>query len=103
MGKIVLPLDPLMRAGCAPFKKNFSGSQGWEVASKIHSQLTKLGYSSSLENLFYGSCSEGLGGVFMRLKVERNWHRLFEDYPKCLYFDGKLTPIAFLYNQTQIK
>lgn len=83
--------DPLIEDRVRPIQENFSGSQGWEVASKIHSQLTKIGgIRPPREFVFMDRAAVGLGGVFMRLKVERNWHRLFEEIiQECPYFDGE--------------
>lgn len=72
--------DPLLDNRVRPIQNNFSASAGWEAATKIHSELHRLGgIRPPKEFVFMDRASVGLGGVFMRLRVERNWHRLFEE------------------------
>ncbi len=72
--------DPLLDDQVRPIQKNFSGADGWQTASYVHAQLNKLGgIRPPREFVFMDRAAVGLGGVFMRLKVEKNWHRLFEE------------------------
>lgn len=56
------------------------GFYGREVAEKVHRQLKSLGgVTPPREFVFMDRAAIGLGGVFMHLKAEINWHRLFHD------------------------
>jgi len=57
-----------------------SGVYGREVAEKVHAELKKLGgVTPPREFVFMDRAAIGLGGVFLHLKAEINWHRLFHD------------------------
>ena len=57
-----------------------SGIYGREVAEKVHKRLRELGgVTPPREFVFMDRAAIGLGGVFMHLKAEINWHRLFHD------------------------
>ncbi len=57
-----------------------SGIYGREVAEKVHKQLRELGgVTPPREFVFMDRAAIGLGGVFLHLKAEINWHRLFHD------------------------
>lgn len=57
-----------------------SGVYGREVAEKVHHQLKSLGgVTPPREFVFMDRAAIGLGGVFLHLKAEINWHRLFHD------------------------
>lgn len=71
--------DPLLDDRVRPIQDNFSGQKGWETASQVHAELNKLGgIRPPREFVFMDRAAVGLGGVFMRLKAEQNWHQLFE-------------------------
>ncbi len=56
------------------------GVYGRDVAEKVHMQLReKGGVTPPREFVFMDRAAIGLGGVFLRLKAEINWHRLFQD------------------------
>lgn len=56
-----------------------SGAYGREVAEKVHAELRRLGgVRPPREFVFVDRAAIGLGSVFMHLKAEINWHRLFE-------------------------
>jgi predicted unusual protein kinase regulating ubiquinone biosynthesis (AarF/ABC1/UbiB family) len=56
------------------------GVYGREVAEKVHKRLRELGgVTPPREFVFMDRAAIGLGGVFMHLKAEINWHRLFHD------------------------
>ncbi len=56
-----------------------SGSYGHEVAQEVHRELRRLGgVRPPREFVFVDRAAIGLGSVFMHLKAEVNWHRLFE-------------------------
>jgi len=72
--------DPLLDDRERPIQENFSGAKGWETATKVHSELHRLGgIKPPKEFVFMDRAAVGLGSVFMRLKVERNWHKMFEE------------------------
>lgn len=57
-----------------------SGIYGREVAEKVHRKLRELGgVRPPREFVFMDRAAIGLGGVFMHLAAEINWHRLFHD------------------------
>ncbi len=57
-----------------------SGVYGRDVAEKVHKRLRELGgVTPPREFVFMDRAAIGLGGVFMHLKAEINWHRLFHD------------------------
>jgi predicted unusual protein kinase regulating ubiquinone biosynthesis (AarF/ABC1/UbiB family) len=55
-----------------------AGVYGRDVAEKVHRQLKeKGGVTPPREFVFMDRAAIGLGGVFLRLKAEINWHQLF--------------------------
>lgn len=61
------------------------GVYGLEVAEEVHRRLRELGgVTPPREFVFMDRAAIGLGGVFLHLKAEINWHRMFheliEDY-----------------------
>ncbi len=55
-----------------------SGVYGARVASKVHSELRRLGgVRPPREFVFMDRAAVGLGSVFMHLRAEINWHKLF--------------------------
>jgi len=56
------------------------GRYGASVAARMHQQLRELGpVAPPREFVLVDRAAIGLGGVFLHLKAEVNWHRLFED------------------------
>ena len=56
------------------------GIYGREVAEKVHKRLRQLGgVKPPREFVFMDRAAIGLGGVFMHLGAEVNWHRLFHE------------------------
>ena len=56
-----------------------SGSEGREVAMKVYEELRRIGgVQPPREFVLMDRAAIGLGSVFMHLKAEVNWHRLFE-------------------------
>ncbi len=54
------------------------GEYGRETARKVHQELKKLGtVRIPAEFVFMDRAAIGLGGVFIQLGAELNWHRLF--------------------------
>ena len=57
-----------------------TGAYGRDVAEEVHREIRRLGgVTPPREFVFMDRAAIGLGSVFMRLKVEINWHRLFHD------------------------
>lgn len=57
-----------------------TGQYGRAVAEKVHEELRRLGgVKPPREFVFMDRAAIGLGSVFMRLKAEINWHRLFRE------------------------
>jgi predicted unusual protein kinase regulating ubiquinone biosynthesis (AarF/ABC1/UbiB family) len=57
-----------------------SGIYGREVAETVHRRLRELGgVRPPREFVFMDRAAIGLGGVFLHLKAEINWHRLFHE------------------------
>jgi hypothetical protein len=53
---------------------------GAEVAGKVHAELRKIGgVKPPREFVLMDRAAIGLGSVFMRLKAEINWYRLFHE------------------------
>jgi predicted unusual protein kinase regulating ubiquinone biosynthesis (AarF/ABC1/UbiB family) len=53
---------------------------GAKVANKVHSELRRLGgVTPPREFVLMDRAAIGLGSVFLHLKAEINWHRLFHD------------------------
>jgi len=57
-----------------------SGAYGAGVAAKVHRELNRLGgITPPREFVLVDRAAIGLGSVFMRIKAEVNWHRLFHE------------------------
>ena len=55
------------------------GMYGASVAAKVHAELRRLGgVTPPREFVLMDRAAIGLGSVFLHLKAEINWHRLFE-------------------------
>ena len=71
--------DPLLDDRIRPIQDGFSGSKGWQTAKIVHQKLNACGgLRPPQEFVFMDRAAVTLGGVFMRLKAEQNWHQLFE-------------------------
>jgi hypothetical protein len=57
-----------------------TGVYGREVAESVHAELRRLGpVTPPREFVFMDRAAIGLGSVFLHLKAEINWYRLFHD------------------------
>ncbi len=57
-----------------------SGVYGRRVAEKVHRELRRLGgLTPPSEFVYMDRAAIGLGSVFLHLRAEINWHRLFEE------------------------
>ena len=71
---------PLLNDSSEPISQLRDGSEGRKVAAKVHQELRKVGgVEPPREFVLMDRAAVGLGSVFMRLKAEVNWHRIFED------------------------
>ena len=53
---------------------------GAQVAGKVHAELRRLGgVTPPREFVLMDRAAIGLGSVFLHLKAEINWHRMFHD------------------------
>ena len=57
-----------------------SGQYGRETAEKVHEELKKIGgVKPPREFVLMDRAAIGLGSVFMHLKAEINWYRVFHE------------------------
>ena len=72
--------SPLMKDKVQKIQENTSGTYGAKVASEVHKELRKLGgIQPPREFVFMDRAAVGLGSVFMHLKAELNWYRIFNE------------------------
>ena len=71
---------PLMKDRAQSIQEDNSTRYGAEVAGKVHAELRKIGgVKPPREFVLMDRAAIGLGSVFMRLKAEINWYRLFHE------------------------
>lgn len=71
---------PLLEDGPRPIEGSNSRVYGAQVAGKVHRELRRLGgVRPPREFVLMDRAAIGLGSVFMHLRAEINWHRLFHD------------------------
>jgi predicted unusual protein kinase regulating ubiquinone biosynthesis (AarF/ABC1/UbiB family) len=71
---------PLMEDRARLIQEARSGVYGREVAEKVHRELRRLGgVRPPREFVLMDRAAIGLGSVFLHLKAEINWHRLFHE------------------------
>ena len=76
MGRIYL--FPLMEDKIQKIQQSDSGIYGAQVAAEVHMELKKLGgVKPPKEFVFMDRAAVGLGSVFMHLKAEVNWYKIF--------------------------
>ena len=69
---------PLLEDRARRIQDSETGQYGRAVAEKVHEELRRLGgVKPPREFVFMDRAAIGLGSVFMRLRAEINWHRLF--------------------------
>ena len=70
--------SPLMHDKVQKIQESDSGVYGASVASEVHRELKKLGgVKPPKEFVFMDRAAVGLGSVFMHLKAEVNWYKIF--------------------------
>ncbi len=71
---------PLMEDRVRPIQETGGARYGAEVAAKVHRELRRVGgVTPPREFVLMDRAAIGLGSVFLHLKAEINWHRLFHD------------------------
>ncbi len=71
---------PLMEDRVRRIQDTESGVYGRRVAEKVHGELRRLGgVAPPREFVFMDRAAIGLGSVFLHLKAEINWYRMFHE------------------------
>ncbi len=71
---------PLLEDKTRLIEETNTGLYGRETANKMHRELRKIGgIEIPREFVFMDRAAIGLGSVFLRLKAEINWYRMFQD------------------------
>ena len=71
---------PLMEDKVQKIQESESGVYGAQIASEVHRELKKIGgVKPPKEFVFMDRAAVGLGSVFMHLRAEVNWHRVFHE------------------------
>jgi predicted unusual protein kinase regulating ubiquinone biosynthesis (AarF/ABC1/UbiB family) len=69
---------PLMDDRARKIQDTSTGVYGREIAETVHADLRRIGgVTPPREFVFMDRAAVGLGSVFLHLKAEVNWHRLF--------------------------
>ena len=71
---------PLLTNDSKPISELRDSKEGRNIASKVYSELKKIGgVEPPREFVLMDRAAVGLGSVFMHLKSEINWHKVFEN------------------------
>lgn len=71
---------PVMEDRIRPIGETTGGVYGRDTAHKVHQKLREVGgVTVPSEFVFMDRAALGLGSVFLHLKAEINWHRLFNE------------------------
>ena len=71
---------PLMEDKVQKIQESDSGVYGAQIASEVHRELKKIGgVKPPKEFVFMDRAAVGLGSVFMHLRAEVNWYRVFHE------------------------
>ncbi len=71
---------PIMEDRTRRIEENNTGLYGRETAEKVHAELRRVGgVEVPREFVFMDRAAIGLGSVFLRLKAQVNWYRLFQE------------------------
>ena len=75
--------SPLMEDKVQRIQQSDSGIYGAQIAAEVHKELKKLGgVKPPKEFVFMDRAAVGLGSVFMHLKAEVNWYKIFHSLIK---------------------
>ena len=70
--------SPLLEDKVQKIQESDSGIYGAKVAAEVHKELKKLGgVKPPKEFVFMDRAAVGIGSVFMHLKAEVNWYKIF--------------------------
>ncbi len=71
---------PLLEDKSRPIEETNTGVYGRETAAKVHEELRKIGgVEVPREFVFMDRAAVGLGSVFLHLRAEVNWYRIFHE------------------------
>ena len=71
---------PLMQDKVQRIQESDNGIYGAQIASEVHRELKKIGgVKPPKEFVFMDRAAVGLGSVFMHLRAEVNWHKVFHE------------------------
>lgn len=71
---------PVLEDKIRPIGEKKEGMYGADIAQKVHKQLREVGgVNVPREFVFMDRAALGLGSVFLHLKAEINWHRVFNE------------------------
>ena len=71
---------PLMEDKVQKIQESENGIYGAQIASEVHRELKKIGgIKPPKEFVFMDRAAVGLGSIFMHLKAEVNWYRVFHE------------------------
>jgi len=71
---------PLLEDRVQRIQESESGTYGATVAGKVYEELRRIGgVTPPREFVLMDRAAIGLGSVFLRLRAELNWHRIFHD------------------------
>lgn len=80
---------PLMEDKVQRIQESESGTYGATIAGKVHEQLRDIGgVTPPREFVLMDRAAIGLGSVFLRLRAELNWHRIFHELIDSFDLDG---------------
>ncbi|MBN9561724.1 MAG: AarF/ABC1/UbiB kinase family protein [Alphaproteobacteria bacterium] len=72
--------EPLLQDRVRPIQENDDPQYGREVAERVHAGLQRTGgVRPPREFVMMDRSAIGLGGVFLRLRAELNWYKLFHE------------------------
>ena len=72
--------SPLLEDKVRKMQETNSTAYGAEAANKVHRELKKIGgVKPPREFVFMDRAAVGLGSVFMHLRAEVNWYRVFHE------------------------
>ena len=70
--------SPLLKDKVTRIQESENGLYGAQVATKVYKELRRVGgVTPPREFVFMDRAAIGLGSVFLHLKAEINWHKLF--------------------------
>ena len=75
--------DPILKNEVRKIQDSDSGIYGAKIAGEVHKELRKYGgVKPPREFVFMDRAAVGLGSIFIHLKAEINWYKLFHELIK---------------------